>query len=374
MSHLGVENNSVLPTAANRLGLDYRAEAGRMSSAPVRIIDAHTHINGGEAAKVFLEAMDLYGIERTYSQTQLAQADAVLNVLGDRIRFVAIPSYMDPDRERAHREGFLENIQLFHDRFGARIVKFWAAPRWRDYWDAEEDHDVYGLESEWRIRAAELAQSLGMMLMAHVGDPDTWFATRYADSGKYGTKAEQYEPFERMLDRFDSPWLAAHMGGWPEDLEFLSGLLSRHDNLYLDTSATKWMVRELSKHTRAALVSFFETWSGRVLFGTDIVTMDEHLLVTEPDPERTVAHLADSHESAFDLYASRYWAMRVLFETDYEGESPIADPDLAMVEPERFDAMDAPRLVGKSLGRPLLEVLYRGAAEGLFDRIESSMS
>ncbi len=42
-----------------------------------------------------------------------------------------------------------------------------------------------------------------------------------------------------------------------------------------------------------------------------------------------------------------------------------------MVEPERFDAMDAPRLVGKSLAHPLLEVLYRGAAEGLFSRFES---
>lgn len=353
------------------MGFDYRAEAGRMSPAPVRIIDAHTHINGGQAAKVFREAMDLYGVERTYSQTQLAQAEAVREVLGDRIRFVATPSYLDPDRHRAHREGFLENIQAFHDRFDARIVKFWTAPRWRDYWDAKEDQDVYGLESEWRIRAAELAQSLGMMFMAHVGDPDTWFATKYTDADKYGTKAEQYEPLERMLERFNSPWLAAHMGGWPEDLEFLSGLLSRHDNLYLDTSATKWMVRELSKHSRADLVSFLERWSGRVLFGTDIVTMDEHLVVTEPDPDRMVAQQADSPDSALDLYASRFWAMRVLFETDFEGESPIADPDLAMVEPDRFDAMDAPRLLGKSLPRPLLEVLYRGAAEGLFGRFES---
>ncbi|MHC4590503.1 MAG: hypothetical protein ACYTAQ_14535 [Planctomycetota bacterium] len=41
--------------------------------------------------------------------------------------------------------------------------------------------------------------------------------------------------------------------------------------------------------------------------------------------------MASSPQEAFDLYASRYWALRTLFETDHVGPSPIADPDLALV-------------------------------------------
>ena len=35
-------------------------------------------------------------------------------------------------------------------------------------------------------------------------------------------------------------------------------LLEAHPNLHLDTSATKWMVRELGRHSRDEIVSFLE--------------------------------------------------------------------------------------------------------------------
>jgi hypothetical protein len=355
------------PTAENRLGLDYRAEAQRLGPPPAPIIDVHTHINGARAAAIWAEAAQLYGVRRTYSQTQRAEAAAVRDALGDRVRFIAIPEYMDPDRDRVHRQGFVDNVRAFHDEFGARMVKFWNAPRFRDFWSGEGDADIFGLESPWKLKVAELATELGMMFMTHVGDPDTWFATTYADAAKYGTKLEHYAPLERMVERFPSPWIAAHMGGWPENLEFLSGLLERHDNLYLDSSATKWMVRELSKRPRDELLAFLQRWGGRVLFGSDIVTTDLHLAPTGEEEKRFGAALANSPEQAFELYASRYWALRTMFETDYDGESPIADPDLAMVDPDRYDAMSAPRLAGKSLPREVLESLYSGAAEGLVE-------
>jgi len=201
--------------------------------------------------------------------------------------------------------------------------------------------------------------------MTHVADPNTWFATRYADSETYGTKKDHYEPFERMLDRFTQPWIAAHMGGWPEDLEFLSGLLDRHDNLYLDTSATKWIVREVSRHSREEVKVFMKRYNGRLLFGSDIVTVDDHLKPNEDATEMTAK--ASSPEDAFDLYASRYWALRKLWESDYEGESPIADPDLAMVDPDTYNEMDAPPLRGKSLPDEVLRELYHEAAERLLE-------
>lgn len=354
---------------ANRLGLDYEREAARLGPPVCPIIDAHAHINGARAAQVYRRVCDLYGIERVYSQTQLAQADAVRGVMGDRVSFVAIPEYMHKDKRWAHTEGFLENLDDWHAR-GARMVKFWGAPRLRD---SVEDMDldpekIVPFDSEWKLRIGEKAASLGMMLMVHCADPDTWFATKYNDPVKYGTKASQYDSLERLLEKTGMPCMAAHMGGWPEDLGFLAGLLDRHPKLILDTSATKWMVRELSRHPTAELVAFLDRYRGRVLFGSDIVTSDEHLTPTDPDSPSFGNQLASSVDEAFELYASRYWALRTMYETDYRGESNIADPDLMMVDPDGHDAMSAPRLWGHGLDRSRLCTLYRDACVGTLDR------
>lgn len=355
-------------TAANRFGVDYVLEAKRLGAPVCPIIDAHAHINGERAAQVYKRVCDLYGVERVYSQTQLAQADAVKAVMGDRISFVAIPEYMHSDKLWAFTEGFVENLDEWHAR-GARMVKFWGAPRLRDYVETldVDPGELLGFDSKWRLRVAERAADLGMMLMVHVADPDTWFSTMYKDSSRYGTKRSQYESLERLLDHTGAPCLAAHMGGWPEDLEFLDGLLDRHPKLILDTSATKWMVREISKHTRADWVTFLRKHAGRILFGSDIVTSDDHLVSTDPDSPAFGNQLANSEDEAFDLYASRYWALRTKYETAYDGESNIADPDLHMVDPEGYTKMDAPRLRGFALEKADLEVLYRGATMGTLD-------
>ncbi|MHC4079766.1 MAG: amidohydrolase family protein [Planctomycetota bacterium] len=354
---------------ANRLGLDYVGEAAGLPAPPTGIIDVHAHINGAAAAKIYQRAADLYGVRLTYSMTQLEELEAVRDVLGQRVRFIAVPDYTGEDRRHHHGRGYLERIGKFH-ALGVRIAKFWAAPRGVDYGREVGDPDLLRLDAPWRVEAMEAARDLGMVFMAHVGDPDTWFATKYADASVYGTKAQQYEPLEALLDRFTQPWIAAHMGGWPEDLDFLTGLMSRHDNLYLDTSAVKWMVRELSRHDRADLVRFLQRFGGRVLFGSDIYTSDEHL--TAGNKEREILALAGSPEEAFDLYASRYWALRTLFETDHVGPSPIADPDLAMVEPRTYTDMDAPQLVGKEVPPDVLASVYHDAAHALLEPLHQA--
>ncbi len=352
------------PWDANRLGLDYRAEAAKLGKPVAPIIDAHTHIHGIKAAAVYKEVRELFGVSTTYSMSNLAEVEGLQDLFGESIQFIATPDFRSEDRKHAFTQGMLDSIEQFHAR-GSRIVKFWSAPRSKDYGREIGDPNLMSLDNEWRVRAMELAQSLGMMFMVHIADPDTWFATKYADASVYGTKRDQYIALERALDRFSAPWLAAHMGGWPEDLEFLSEMLLAHPNLYLDTSATKWMVRELSQHSRAEFVAFLTRWKGRVLFGSDIVTMDDHLEPHGDDAMRGTQ--ATTPCEAFELYASRYWALRTLFETEYEGESPIADPDLAMVDPDRFDERSAPTLRGKSLPDDLLRVMYRDAAVDLLE-------
>jgi hypothetical protein len=164
---------------SNRFALDYRSEASSFPAPPVGIIDAHTHVNGARAAVLMREAMDLYGIERVWSMTALDEVEAVRKVLGERLELIAIPDWASKDRRHANGPGFLENIRRFHD-LGARIVKFWAAPRAIDYGHEAGDPDLLRLDSPDRLRAMDLADSLGMTFMTHVADPDTWFETRPA--------------------------------------------------------------------------------------------------------------------------------------------------------------------------------------------------
>ena len=200
---------------------------------------------------------------------------------------------------------------------------------------------------------------------ADVDDPDTWFQTKYADASVYGTKLEQYEPLEAVLRDYQVPFMVAHMGGWPEDLDFLDGLLARHPLLHLDASATKWIVREVSRHEPAQVRGFLDRWRGRILFGSDIVTLDSHLESEGEASDNEMDRKAGSLAEAFDLYASRYWALRTLWETGYDGESPIADPDLALVDPEHHSELDAPRLRGMDVPEATLVDFYRDAARGL---------
>jgi len=362
--------------SANLLGLDYAKEAhAALAKPPVPIYDAHAHIAGRRAAAVYAQVCEHFHIAGVSSQTRYEDACAVRDILQNRVRFVAIPDYSSPDRARAQTTGFLESIRQWRGEHNARLVKFWNAPRLRDF-AQDLANDIAEVDAPWRRKVADEAMKLDYAFMCHIADPDTWFATKYTDSSRYGTKLDQYQPLKRMLRDYPRPWLLAHMAGWPEDLDFLDQLLAEHPNAYIDTSATKWMVRELSKHSGQRLRDFLSRWQGRVLFGSDIVTSDDHL---EPETHieesnvvrRAHAQQASSHAEAYDLYASRYWAMRTLFETSWSGQSPIADPDLAMVDPVNHNESSSPPLRGIAMAQEQLKTLYADAAKAFFDKVDS---
>jgi hypothetical protein len=268
--------------------------------------------------------------------------------------------------------GFIEELPRFRD-LGSRLAKFWAAPRSVDIAEKAGVPGYLRIDHPSRIECMDRAVDLGMGLMFHIADPDTWFESKYTDTERYGTKLEQYEPLRQVLKRHQHiPVLVAHMGGWPENLPFLSELLSAHPNLHLDSSATKWMIRELSHHPREDVITLLRTHGDRIIFGSDQVTMDDHLKNATGDGTRTeMASKANSIDSAMDLYASRYYALRTFWETDHRGESPIADPDLAMIDPENHSPLDAPILAGMSLPDDLLKTLYREAAITLSSRLDA---
>ena len=322
---------------ANRLGLNYAHEANRLPWSGADLETIHTHLHDLDAARLAFQAAATFGVTKIWSMSPLELVDTLRAEFGDRIEFIAVPNYAARDQPDTFTTDWLKRIELFAKK-GVKICKFWAPPRGRDFGDGT----LMLLDTPLRREMMRLARSLGMMFMTHVGDPDTWFATHYKNAAKYGTKPEQYEPLERMLDEFgDVPWIAAHMGGDPEHLDHLQDMLDRHPNLHFDCSATKWMVRELSKHP-GDFRAFCRRNPGRVLFGTDIV--------------------ANRADMSFDLYASRYWALRTLLETDYDGPSPIVDPDLPLVNPSLPPTTTA-RLHGAALDPATLAMIYRGRSE-----------
>ena len=173
-----------------------------------------------------------------------------------------------------------------------------------------------------------------------VGDPDTWYHGKYADASKYGTRDEHYATWENVMREYpDVPWVGAHLGGNPEDLGRLQGLLDRHDNLMLDCSATRWMVREVSARRDAAR-EFFVRNQDRIIFGSDQVS---------------------GNDRGFDFLASRFWAHRKLWETAHIGPTPIHDPDVPDDQ--------QPTLRGLALPDEVLQKLYHDNAARFLTRL-----
>jgi predicted TIM-barrel fold metal-dependent hydrolase len=304
---------------ANRLGLDYRKPLPR--PAKPGIMDVHSHVRVSRTTDAFFEAAGLYGIKRVISMSPIEDVEPLRARYGDRLAFIAVPRWRELDSSAAFRERWLADLETFRG-YGARLMKFWMAPPMRGQYGLTLDH-------EYLRPVIQRGLDLGYDFMVHVGDPDEWFQPGgpYADAKQFGTKADQFPQLEWFLDRVaPRSVIGAHMGGRIEDPRFLNDLLARHANFHIDTSATKWIVRGVAAQP-AAVRDLFLARPDRLLFGSDLATAEQY---------------------DFEHYASRYWAQRTMWETTYDGESPIDDPD----------APAAPLLKGINLPAEVLRKVY----------------
>lgn len=314
------------PPEHNRLGLNFRQPIPK-PNVRGRTIDFHTHLLAARHAPQWFQAMDHYGFDHCFTMTPLEEALTFQRDWPGRVHFIAIPRWGD-----AGYDDWMRRIDAFYN-LGSRIVKFHMAPRMIH-------------ERKWRFDVPEIRKILhqsvarNMLIMSHIGDPDIWYAGKYSDAAKFGTRQDHYKMWEdAMADYPHHPWLAAHMGGNPENLPRLQDLLDRYPNLYLDCSATRWIIRELSVRRDQAR-DFFIRNQDRIIFGTDQVSGDNR---------------------DFDFLASRYWCHRMMWETDYVGPSPIVDPDLP--------ADNQPVIRGLALPDVVLQKLYRDNAVKLMSRV-----
>ncbi|NJN37234.1 MAG: hypothetical protein HC794_09590 [Nitrospiraceae bacterium] len=132
--------------------------------------------------------------------TGLVNARALHPRFGEHIKFICVPDYEQRDKVGTFTTQWLDDIKAFRHELGSGVIKFWAAPRGRDFATMSPDPeaaDAMLLDSPIRKRGMKLAYDLGYrVFMTHVGDPDTWFQTTYKDASRYGTKADQYPALE----------------------------------------------------------------------------------------------------------------------------------------------------------------------------------
>jgi hypothetical protein len=321
------------PEEYNRLQLNYRAPIAR---PPVRglVIDAHCHLFAAKHADAWFEAADHYGIDTFCTMTPLEESLILHERYPQRLKFIVVPAWqrMGDQNKTEFVDDWLRRLDSFYN-IGSRVVKFHQAPQ-------TLVRSGLSLDSPELKRVIREAVARNMILMSHMGDPDTWYNSKYTDTKKFGTRDQHYAMWENALTEYrDRPWLGAHMGGNPENLPRLQALLDKFPNLYLDLSATRWIAREVSARWQAAR-EFVIHNQDRLIWGSDQVSQDGR---------------------GFDFLASRWWVHRKLWETDYSGPSPILDPDLP--------ADQQPMLHGLSLPAEILQKLYHDNAVKLWARV-----
>jgi predicted TIM-barrel fold metal-dependent hydrolase len=333
----------------NVTGHDY-SRREHLTYAGPPIIDIHSHVTmtapsdgpqgpaGGAGAQgrtdqaaTMLDVAAEFGVGIIYSMCPPQDIAPLRARFGDRLHFNGSISKRPDDPD----DVAFRNLEQFLEA-GIEIVKLWAAPR-------GVERGLY-LDTPWRIEGLKRARAAGIrVVMVHVGDPDNWWKGPYQDIAKFGTKADQYRPLERMLEMFpDMAWIGAHMGGDPEHPDHLEALLERYPNLHFDTSATKWQVREVSARPEP-IWALICRHPDRFLFGSDVVTR----------------HMLDREH-----YVSRYWCHRTLWESTWVGPSPIADPDY---QPVPGDG-STPTLRGLGLPHNVLVQVYHDNAQRLVAR------
>ncbi len=336
------------PPEFNVTGIDYAERPHLRWQGP--IIDFHAHVMvtrpgdpptgpptgtgpgaSIEQAETMLAVGQEFGITQTVTMCPHGDVTPLRERFGPGLEFNAMINKRTADESD---DEAMRNLERFLE-LGIKVVKLWSAPRGRER----------GLiiDAPWRIEAIKRARSAGVRLvMVHVADPDAWFKTVYADAAKFGTKPEQYVGLERMMQMFpDLIWIGAHMAGDSEHPDHLQELLEKYPCFYIDTSATKWQVREVSPRAEAHR-ALLTKYPDRFLFGTDLVTRH---------------HLTREH------YVSRYWCQRTLWESDWVGPSPVADADYTATE----GGPATPVLRGLQLPDDVLESVYYRNAQRLLN-------
>ncbi|MHA1521250.1 MAG: amidohydrolase family protein [Promethearchaeota archaeon] len=235
--------------------------------------DAHTHLHVSEDSDIskVLKIAEEYNIKK------------ILGIVDDDVRAIIQKSH--PDMFVLAR--FLRSQKLFKGGSAAlasmvdeiysqgySMVKFWFAPRWKDY--VKENFGI--LNSNTKLSDPGLSpifervQDLGLKFLIHISDPDIWYEQKYKPASYYGTKAEHLADLEAVISKYPKiQFQIAHFGAQPEPERLLNlgRWFDTYPNLYVDMSSARWIGRELSRNPQISS-EFFQKYEDRIFYGTDL--------------------------------------------------------------------------------------------------------
>ena len=247
------------------------------------VIDYHNHLDALDPSDV-LRVMDECGLERIVNIT-MRNGEAGLRMIhkfhqADSDRF---STYGWMDWSDLHLSGFFERCV---DRL-EELVEHGACglKLWKDLGTSVRDVDgnLLRVDDERLAPLFEKAAELHVPIMFHIADPDAFFQPidnyneRYEElaahpewsfHGSRFDKSQLLAQRDRVFARHPkTTFVAAHVAEHPEDLAYVSRLLELHSNLYVDIGAR---CAELGRQPYTAR-EFFLKYSGRILFGTDLI-------------------------------------------------------------------------------------------------------
>jgi len=123
---------------------------------------------------------------------------------------------------------------------------------------------------------------LGIPVAIHTSDPEAFFKPidhsneRYFELGQYPewsfdgpnypSKKDLLSSRDRVFAKFpDTTFVALHMGGWPENLHYLTQMLRNNKNVMIEFGSRQAELGRQPRYARRFLIEFKD----RVLFGSD---------------------------------------------------------------------------------------------------------
>lgn len=195
---------------------------------------------------------------------------------------------------------------------GYDIIKFWFAPRWRDY--AKDrfniEPSISGISDPIFEPLFSALEDRRLRLLLHTSDPDIWYEQKYQPASHYGTKVQHLKDLEAILQNYPNLTIqGAHLAAQPEHLDNISRWLDKFPNFTADLSSARWMAREFSKYPEKAR-NFIINYSDRIFFGSDLSYGRQNMV-----------------ENKFYFY-TRYLTYGALLETNVKSlPLPFQDPE-----------------------------------------------
>jgi predicted TIM-barrel fold metal-dependent hydrolase len=247
------------------------------------VIDYHNHLDSMEPADV-LKVMDECGIERVVNIT-MRTGEAAPRMIHKFHQAASdrFSTYGWMDWSDVHTTGFFERSVERLEKLvehGACGLKLW-----KDLGTSVRDasRNLLQVDDERLAPLFEKAAELNVPIMFHIADPDAFFEPidnqneRYEElaahpewsfHGSHFSKPQLLEQRDRVFARHPkTTFVAAHVAEHPEDLAYVSRLLDLNPNLSVDIGAR---CAELGRQPYTAR-EFFLKYSGRILFGTDLI-------------------------------------------------------------------------------------------------------